>query len=353
MNYQDKPSEIHEYLKRFTDKYPLTYILESIDDLKSLKVLVIGEAIIDEYHFGVVLGKTAKEPVIALKHTREESYPGGALAIANHLAGFCQEVGLLTMLGEKDSRENFIRRHLKKNIKPTFLYKKDSPTIVKKRFLEDTTFRKLLEFYTINSDDLTDVQTKELINKLRPLLQKYDLVICADFGHGMFNKYIRSFIIKKTKFLSVNAQANAENFGYHTISSYPKSDLLCLDEREIRLECQDKNSGLEDVASGLFARVKTNFMIVTCGSSGSIGYKNNGRKEIYKTPSFAVKSIDKVGAGDALFAITSALIYNGTPLEVACFIGNMVGALAINIIGNKESIQKKNLIDFIKNTLPN
>ena len=66
----------------------------------------------------------------------------------------------------------------------------------------------------------------------------------------------------------------------------------------------------------------------------------------------ANKDIDRVGAGDAFFAITSALIYNGVPLEASCFIGNLVGALAINIIGNKESIEKKNLVDFIKNTLP-
>src|SRR3990167_4453863 len=161
-SYYPKSDEVSSYLKQFSGKYSLDYVLKSIEGLSSLKALVIGEAIIDDYHFGNILGKSAKEPIIALRYAREESYLGGALAIANHLAGFCQEVGLLTMLGEKDSRENFIRRHLKKNIKPTFLYKKDSPTIIKKRFLEDTTFRKLLEFYTINSDDLDNKQTGEL-----------------------------------------------------------------------------------------------------------------------------------------------------------------------------------------------
>ncbi|OGI78945.1 hypothetical protein A3F19_02790 [Candidatus Nomurabacteria bacterium RIFCSPHIGHO2_12_FULL_37_29] len=350
-SYYPKSDEVSSYLKQFSGKYSLDYVLKSIEGLSSLKALVIGEAIIDDYHFGNILGKSAKEPIIALRYAREESYLGGALAIANHLAGFCQEVGLLAMLGEKDSQEKFVRRHLKKNIKPAFVYKEHSPTIVKRRFLEDSTFRKLLELYFINSNNLNDRQTKALIKKLKPLLSRYDLVICADFGHGMFNSYSRDFVSKKAKFLSVNAQANAENFGYHTISSYPRADLLCLDEREIRLEHQDKSGDIDDVAKGVFNKIKANYMIVTRGASGSVGYQGNGRRKIFRVPSLATKDIDRVGAGDAFFAITSALIYNNVPLEAVCFIGNMVGAIAVSIIGNKKSVTKKDLVDFIKNTL--
>ena len=210
--------ETNDYLRDFSEKYPLDYILERLDDLKNLKVLVVGEAIIDEYQFGQVLGKSAKEPIIALKYLKKESYLGGSLAVANHLAGFCKEVGLFAMLGEKDSQERFIRQNLRENIEPTFFYKKGSPTIVKRRFLEDITFRKLLEFYVIDDSELNKEQTDESIKKLKPLLSKYDLVICTDFGHGMFNQKSRDLLVKKAKFLSVNTQANAGNFGYHIVS---------------------------------------------------------------------------------------------------------------------------------------
>lgn len=342
---------IRNYLRSFSRKYSFEYIVGCLENLKDLKVLVVGEAIIDEYQFGSVIGKSAKEPMIALKYLKRELYPGGSLAIANHLAGFCKEVGLLAMLGEKDSQERFIRQNLRKNIKPMFFYKKDSPTIIKRRFLEDTTFRKLLEFYVINDSELSKEQTEKLVEKLKPLLSKYDLVICADFGHGMLNQESRDLLIKKAKFLSVNTQVNAGNFGYHTISSYPKADYLCLDEREIRLECRTKNGELSEVAKGIFEKIRSNYMIVTYGPNGSIGYKNKSNLEVCKVPSFAIKDIDKVGAGDAFFAISSPLIYNKVPLEPVCFIGNAVGALAIDIIGNKESITKKSLTDFIKNTL--
>ena len=366
-------------MKKFSRKYSLDYILECLESLKDLKALVVGEAIIDEYQFGSTIGKSAKEPIIALQYIKKELYPGGSLAVANHLAGFCKEVGLFAMLGEKDSQERFIRRNLKKNIKPMFFYKKDSPTIVKRRFLEDVTFRKLLEFYVIDESELSKEQTDQQIKKLKPLLSKYDLVVCSDFGHGMLNQKSRDLLTKKAKFLSVNTQANAGNFGYHTISFYPKADFLCLDEREIRLECKTKDGELEEVAKSIFEKVRSNYMIVTHGPNGSIGYKNKkshtaflefpslarhesklsrgltrkykSQIEVCKVPSFAIKDIDKVGAGDAFFAISSPLIYNKVPLELVCFIGNAVGALAIDIIGNKESITKKDLVSFIENIL--
>lgn len=343
--------ETQKYLEKFSRKYSLSSILESLENLSSLKVLVIGEAIIDDYQFGTTIGKSAKSPIIALRHTRGESYPGGSLAIANHLAGFCKEVGLLAMLGEQKSYAGFIKSHLKINVKPTFIYKKDSPTIVKRRFLEDGTFHKLLEFYDINSSELNTEQTRSLIKKLKLLMKKYDLVVCADFGHGMLNKTSREILTKNAKFLSVNTQANAENFGYHTVSAYSKANLLCLDERELRLEYQTKHGELLDIAKGVLNRVRADYMIITHGSKGSIGFKNRRDKEIYTVPSMAVRDIDSVGAGDAFFAITSALIYNDVPLEVACFVGNTVGALAINIIGNKESVTKKDLTTLIKNIL--
>jgi|SRR3989344_5004955 len=343
--------EVQKYLEKFVQRYPSNYILECIENLKNLKVLVIGEAIIDEYQFGQVLGKSAKEPIIALKYIKRELYPGGSLAIANHLANFCKEVGLFAMLGKEDSQEKFIRQNLRKNIKPVFFYKKDSPTIVKRRFLEDVTFRKLLEFYVINDGELNKEQTDELIKKLKLLFSKYDLVICSDFGHGMLSQKSRNLLINKAKFLSVNTQANAGNFGHHTVSFYPKADFLCLGEREVRLECRTKNGELQEVAKDIFGKVRSNYMIVTLGSSGSIGYKNKNKLEVCKVPSFGIKEIDTTGAGDAFFAISSLLIYNKVPLEVVCFIGNAIGALAIDIVGNKESVTKKDLISFIKNIL--
>ena len=78
-------------------------ILDIIDSLQGLKVLVIGETIIDEYHYVSTMGKSMKEPILASKLIRQESFAGGALAIANHIASFVDQVDLVTVLGDRQT----------------------------------------------------------------------------------------------------------------------------------------------------------------------------------------------------------------------------------------------------------
>ena len=65
-----------------------------------------------------------------------EQYPGGAAAVARHISGFCKSVTLLSMLGENGEYKNYIKNSLPKNINTEFIYKKDSPTIVKKKYVD-------------------------------------------------------------------------------------------------------------------------------------------------------------------------------------------------------------------------
>jgi len=343
--------EVNRFLKKFSCKHSLRSLSQLIENLHNLKVLVMGEAIIDDYHFGATIGKSAKEPIIALKYLSEEAYAGGSLAVANHLASFCKEVELFAMIGDQNSHEKFIRENLKKNVQPIFFTKRGSPTIIKRRFLEDGSFRKLLEFYVINDSQLDKDQNAEIVKQLEALLPRYDLVICADFGHGMFNQQVRYFLTRRAKFLAINTQANAANFGYHTISAYKKADYICLDDREVRLECKDRAGELAEVAKKIFKKIRCQQMIITLGPNGSIGYKNQSRITLVRVPSVAIKGTDSVGAGDALFAVTSALLYTKAPLEAVCFIGNAVGALALGWLGNKKSVTKKDLLGYIKTIL--
>ena len=76
-----------------------------IESFNKLKVLVIGETIIDQYYFCEAMGKSGKEPVLVLRDINMEQYAGGSAAIAEHLSSFCKSVTLLSMLGEKRIRE--------------------------------------------------------------------------------------------------------------------------------------------------------------------------------------------------------------------------------------------------------
>ena len=237
--------EADQYLDDFSQRYKSEEINSCIDKLVDLKILVIGEAIIDEYHYGKPIGKSGKESMVALKYTSNEKFAGGSLAIANHIANFCDNVDLFTLLGEIETQEEFIEEHLNKKVKRLFHYKKNAPTIVKRRFIEEQPLRKLLEFYIFDDENPEPEQGKEMRDHLKKILPNYDVVIVADFGHGMFDKKMIDLISKESKFVGVNTQSNAGNMGYNTISKYPRADYICIDEPEIRLDARNKNKAGE------------------------------------------------------------------------------------------------------------
>src|SRR5579862_2226079 len=142
--------EVVANLEQFKAKYQTSEILKYFEGANKLKVLLVGESIIDIYHYGEAIGKSGKEPILVTKYHREEMYIGGVLAIANHLSDFCDEVTCITALGEKGEYEDFIREKLNPNVKIIFHYKKDSPTIVKRRYIEEYSSQKLFEIYEID-----------------------------------------------------------------------------------------------------------------------------------------------------------------------------------------------------------
>ena len=341
-------TEADEYIAEFSKKYDAGEVISYINQLKNLKILVIGEAIIDEYQYGETIGKAGKEAIIALKYIEKESFAGGSLAVANHVSNFCDNVDLFTALGENDSQEDFIEKNTNNKINKMFHYKKNSPTIVKRRFLEKSSFRKLLEFYIYNDELIKPEQSEKIQEKLKKILPKYDVVIISDFGHGMFDKKIIDLISKKSKFVGVNTQSNAGNMGYNTISKYPRADYICIDEPEIRLDAQNREGILDVMISNLSKKLNCKRITITRGHEGCLTYSDG---MFYPIPALSSKVYDSMGAGDAFLSITTPLVSIGAPMDLVGFVGNAVGAMAVTIIGNKEPIDKVSLVKYIKTIL--
>ena len=104
------------FLERFRRKYAFKDIAKRIDGLKGLRVLLIGDGIVDEYHYCTPLGKSAKAHLVVNKHLSHETFAGGVFAIANHIAGLCDNVRLISLWAAGDSKEDFIRNNLKPNV---------------------------------------------------------------------------------------------------------------------------------------------------------------------------------------------------------------------------------------------
>lgn len=343
------PEEVSEYLTGFSQRYPLDEVLQYLENARPLKVLVVGEAIIDEYQYCESIGKSAKEPVLATRYLSTEKFAGGVLAVSNHVVNFCDNVGLLTFLGTEDTQEDFVRQHVKSNVEKMFLYKENSPTIVKRRFIESYLLTKLFEVYVMNDEELSKTESRALCSKLRHILPQYHIVIVADYGHGMLSRDAIDVLCSQAPFLAVNTQANAGNRGFNTIYKYPRADYVSIAEHEIRLELRNQWGDLRDMILDVSQKLECGRVVVTRGRYGCLGY--NKDEGFFEIPAFAHQIVDRVGIGDAFLSVTSLCVAQKAPIEIVGFIGNVVGAEAIATIGNRTPIECSSLLKHIVSLL--
>lgn len=344
------PQEAKEFFHIFKKKHPAGDIIKRLKALENLKVLVIGDIIIDEYHYCSGMGKSAKDNIIATKFFNEEIFAGGVLAAANHIAGFCKDVTLLSCIGLKNNYENFITNHLKTNIKQEFYFRNDVPTVIKRRFVDPAFLTKLFEVcYLDDSIPMPKEIEEEICGNLNNTLKQFDLVLVTDFGHGAVTPKIIKLLSEKAKFLAVNVQTNSANLGYNLITKLHRADFICIDEPEARLACHDKTSNLEHLVMDISKKINCEKIIITRGHKGSLAYSpEEGFSEI---PVFSKDIVDRIGAGDAFFSVAAPCAYKNNPMEVVGFVGNAVGAIKVLIVGNRSSVEPLSLFKYITTLL--
>lgn len=270
----------------------------NLDAVKDFKVLLVGDAIVDEYRYVSTLGKSIKEPVLSTRLERCESFRGGIWAAAAHLADLCAQVDV--MAGDK--------------------------LVLNSRYVDAVYNRKL---FTVHGE------TPRAAEPL-PLVGGYDVVIVADFGHGALTLGLIGALTAKAKFLAVNAQTNSQNYGFNLITKYPRADLVVLDELEARLAAHDRDSPIETVIRALgYPR-----MIVTRGANGVIGYEGG---EFYQEPARAHAVVDTMGAGDAALAIAAPFAAAGFAMRELVRLANAAGAVKVGIIGHREHVTRQAL----------
>jgi rfaE bifunctional protein nucleotidyltransferase chain/domain len=342
------PEGVRDYLESLKSKYAADDIIRSIDGLKNIRAMVIGESIVDEYHYVRGLGKTSKDNLVATGFVSGETFAGGVLAAANHAAGFCGKVEVVTCLGRQDGKESLIRERMKANVSQRFFWREDAPTIVKRRYVDQNFLNKLFEVYFHNEAPLPTETETEILAYLDEALPQFDVVIITDYGHGFFTPKIIEKLNASGKFLALNTQTNAGNWGYNLVTKYPRADYVCIDEPETRLALSKKVEPVEGLIEEIAGRLKAGRVMVTRGHKGSMGWQDGTLTE---TPTLSGKIVDRTGAGDAFLAVSAPCAAAGMPMELVGFIGNIAGGVAVSIVGNRSSVEYIPLCKYVRTLL--
>jgi rfaE bifunctional protein nucleotidyltransferase chain/domain len=337
--------DVRDFLENFAHRHSMGEIGAHLESIRGLRTLIVGEAIIDEYQFCKAMGSSTKEPILSVQYDRTERFAGGVLAMANHVANFCDTVGVLTMLGAQNSQQEFIERKLHPDIERIFFYKENSPTVVKRRFIEGYLAQKLFQVYEINNTPLSAAQSEELCTLLEAHLPQYDVVIVVDYGHQMLAESAIETLTTRSRFLAVNTQANAGNRGFNTISRYPRADFISLASHEIALEERNRSEDYHAMIRSLKQKVDCPQIMVTRGKFGILNHHHHDG--FVETPAFAGKVVDRMGTGDAVLSVTALLAAQNTPTDIIGFVGNAVGAQAVGTLGHERSIDPVALQKFM------
>lgn len=337
----DQNKEINKIKKNY-NYYKIEKIL---DELKKLKVLIIGEFIVDKYNFCEALGKSGKDPIMMFKRGYSNEYIGGVGAIANNIVSYVHEAKMITYIKTKKDIK-YIKNKLNKKIKQNFIQLKSVPTIKKEKFIDLYSNAKLIGFYNYE-DRILKSDDQKIFSTIKKEIGKYDIVIVADYGHGMISDNSAKYISKMAKKIFLNSQVNAANISHHNLLKFPKAFCIIINESEIRHHLRNSYEDLNSLIKKFSKLIKVKFIVTTRGSKGCLLYDVNKNK-IFQSTSYANKVIDKIGAGDTLLALFSIFFHVSKDPELSLFLSSVGAGKKVENMANSKIIDKKTLLNTVK-----
>ena len=347
--YKNFSSEQKNYLKYIKINFEYFKIEKILDKLLNHKVTLFGDGIIDAIKYVNIYGRSSKDNFLVSSLEKFKEILGGSFSIANNISNFSNNLKFVSIIGKEKKLQKFIKNNLSKKIKFFPEICEDLDTIYKLRYIDNLNKNKLFGVYKFNNNFIKKKTQNRIKDKFLKLTRnKQDLIMIADFGHGLVDKELYR-LKKNSKFISVNCQLNSTNRKKVNFDFIRNINLICINETELRTFVGNYHDDIEILAKKVLKKKNIKNMIVTRGKDGII-FVNDKIKTI-KCPAFADEIVDKVGAGDTIFFLSSLLLSNKTDIKLTLFISSIAASMNITGLFNSESIKKDELIKNIKNYL--
>lgn len=314
INVEKFGDETVQYLDKVKKAGGRDKILQAFDLADEKAILFVGERINDVYRYVRGLGRASKELMLATVVTGEEVFDGGVWAASKQ--------------GEWKTTRICTPHH----------------SMTKTRYVDGDFYRKILDVYSTTSIELTPAERHTYRDWLKEECSSADVVIVFDFGHGLFGR-VERHAMEQHPWVAVNAQTNAGNYGFNPVTKYNRPKYVCIDEPEVRLAMQDQFSPLHGLIQELQVRQRCYKYLITRGRGGSVWQRSGVYGE---APALAHGGVDTMGAGDAVMAVTAPLVAVGLDMELAAFVGNIVGAIKIGTVGHRTHVKRNEIIQTVE-----
>lgn len=295
----------------------------NIPDFSSLKVLVAGDAMLDEYWFGETRRISPEAPVPVVRAERTEQRPGGAGNVALNLAMLGAEVTLAAVVGADSRAETLAALLAQHGVRCRFHTAAGLPTIHKLRVLSQNQ-----QLMRLDNETSLSQAGGAFAQLFAAALAEADIVILSDYGKGTLSRVEELVSRCASAARRVLVDPKGTEF-----QRYRGATVLTPNRHEFEAVVGPwtSDSDFEARGAALRAELALDALLVTRGAKGMTLFAvDEGPVTL---PAEAREVFDVTGAGDTVIALMAAGLGAGLAMEDAAALANLGAGLVVRKIG--------------------
>lgn len=324
-----------EYIARHG--FSMAGLQSVLEQMRLLKVCVVGDTIVDEYIQCDPLGMSQEDPTIVVTPIMTKKFLGGAAIVAAHAQCLAAEtVDFISVTGDDDAGR-YVGEQLEEYGVNARLIPDDSrPTTVKQRYRAET--KTLLRVSHLRQHKITRSLQQQTLAQTMNSLARADLLIFADFNYGALPQELVDEIMNECRRRDIMMVADSQSSSQiGNVSRFKGAALLTPTEREARIALGNYEDGLVVIAEALRQRANAENIAITLGTEGVLIHAKVTEKGQWLTDRLAALNTapkDTAGAGDCLLVCTAMAMAAGRSIWESLYLGSLAAACQVGRIGN-------------------
>ncbi len=308
--------------------------------INKLKILVVGDIMLDKYIWGDIK-RISEEAPIPIINVNSKSYNiGGAGNVASNLVGLGAKVSIAGVIGQDQESQIISNFFKKQNIDHSMVFSLPKrQTTLKSRYLSKSQqiFRVDSE---ISSPLLLEEKTK-LFEKIKSNINKYNAIIIQSYDKGLIDLWLIKNLLKLSKELNIPIYVDPKrkNFFDFLGVQFFKPNIKEISEA---LKKNVDKSNIEQIGIELRKKINCSVLLITQGPDGMSLFDENGFHQI---PTKAKSVHDVSGAGDTVISVFVAANLCGADNKLSTDLSNFAAGKVCEQIG-VYSIKKEDLKSF-------
>lgn len=308
-----------------------------LERFSSVRILVIGDVMLDHFVRGNVRRISPEAPVPVVEVIEETFNPGGAANVACNIAAFTRQVSLMGRIGD-DMQGSRLNSLLKTEGVSTasMLVHPTIPTISKARVVA-----RQQQIVRVDREKLQKLTPEELVEveeKLRASAPHLDAIILEDYGKGLITPELMQTVtgIAEEAGLLVTVDPSPRNpIPWSKVSLVKPNRLEAfaaagVDDSHLAVE-PPENEELLRVGSCLLEKWDTPMVLITLGEQGMMLFQRGLAP--HHIPTRAREVYDVSGAGDTAIAVLTLALASGMKAEDAADVANHASGIVVGKLG--------------------